>query len=91
MAEMAIKLDQPFDLTGKKIWIAGHRGLVGSSVVRRLAAEHCEILTATHDDLDLTRQSDVEDWLNDARPDAIILSAATVGGILANQTRPAEF
>lgn len=80
-----------YDLKGKRIWVAGHRGMVGSAVVRRLASEDCEILTVGRDALDLTRQSDVETWMAEARPDAIILAAATVGGILANDTRPVDF
>ncbi len=81
----------PYSLSGKRIWVAGHRGMVGSAIVRRLAAENCAILTATRDVLDLTRQQDVESWMNETKPQAIFLAAATVGGILANDTRPTEF
>ncbi len=80
-----------YDLRGKRVWVAGHRGLVGSATVRGLASEDCEILTATRGELDLRRQADVEDWFAQNRPDAIILAAGTVGGIHANSTRPAEF
>jgi GDP-L-fucose synthase len=80
-----------FDLTGQRIWVAGHRGMVGSAVVRRLASEPCTVLTADRAALDLTRQAAVEAWIADNRPDAIVLAAAKVGGILANDTRPAEF
>jgi GDP-L-fucose synthase len=80
-----------FDLRGKRVWVAGHRGMVGAALVRRLAGEGCEILTASRAELDLRRQSDVETWLSGARPQAIFLAAATVGGILANDTRPAQF
>ncbi len=80
-----------FSLAGKKIWVAGHKGMAGSAIVRRLAGEDCEILMADRADLDLHRQTDVEDWLADKRPDAIFLAAATVGGIMANATRPADF
>jgi len=80
-----------FSLKGKKIWVAGHRGMAGSAIVRRLAAEDCEILTARRDELDLRRQDRVEKWMADRRPQAVFLAAATVGGILANDTRPAEF
>jgi len=80
-----------YDITGKKIWVAGHRGMVGSAVVRRLESEDCTILTVGRERLDLVRQADVEDWLAEYQPDAIVLSAATVGGIHANSTRPAEF
>jgi len=83
--------DRPYRLDGKKIWVAGHRGMVGSAMVRRLEAEDCEILAAPRKELDLRRQADVEAWMARHRPDAIILAAATVGGILANDTRPGEF
>ena len=80
-----------FDLQGRRIWVAGHRGMVGSAVVRRLAQEHCTVVTVDRATLDLRRQTDVEDWLAETRPDAVIVAAATVGGIHANSTRPAEF
>jgi GDP-L-fucose synthase len=80
-----------FDVSGKRIWVAGHRGMVGGAMVRRLGRERCEILTASRHELDLTRQVDVERWLQSARPDAVILCAARVGGIHANSTFPAEF
>lgn len=65
--------------------------MVGSALVRRLAHENCEILTIGRDALDLRRQRDVENYLTDTRPDAVILAAARVGGILANDTAPADF
>ncbi len=80
-----------YELSGKRIWVAGHRGMVGSAVVRRLETEPCTILTATRAELDLTRQAEVERFVRDARPDAIVLAAAKVGGILANDTYPADF
>lgn len=80
-----------YDLNNKRVWVAGHRGMVGSAVVRRLAGEGCEVITAGRDVVDLKRQSEVEAFLADARPDAIVMAAAKVGGILANDTRPAEF
>ena len=80
-----------YDLKGKRIYVAGHRGMAGSAIVRRLANEHCEILTATRQDVDLRRQAEVEAWIAAKRPDAIFIAAATVGGIMANSTRPAEF
>src|SRR6266404_1761905 len=80
-----------FNLTGRRVFVAGHRGMVGSALVRRLAREECEILTASRAELDLERQADVEAWLADKRPSAIFLAAAKVGGIVANDTRPAEF
>ncbi|MEQ8667413.1 MAG: GDP-L-fucose synthase [Rhodospirillales bacterium] len=81
----------PYSLTGKRIWVAGHRGMVGSAIVRRLCAIDCEIVTAGRETLDLTRQADVEAWMANARPDAVFLAAAKVGGIHANNSRPAEF
>lgn len=84
--------DSPiFPLKGKRVWVAGHRGMAGSAVVRRLAREGCEILTAGREQADLRRQSEVEDWMAEAKPDVVFMAAATVGGIHANDTRPAEF
>lgn len=81
-----------FPLSGRRVWVAGHSGLAGSAVVRRLAARgDVEVLTVGHDALDLTRQTAVEDWLAATRPDVVILAAAKVGGILANATMPALF
>jgi GDP-L-fucose synthase len=65
--------------------------MVGSALVRRLAGEDCEILTVGRDSVDLTRQGETERWISEARPDAIFLAAAKVGGILANDTYPADF
>ncbi len=80
-----------YDLTGKRVFVAGHRGMVGAAVVRRLASEQCEVITAGRETLDLTRQTQVEDWMAETRPDAIVLAAAKVGGILANDARPVDF
>jgi GDP-L-fucose synthase len=80
-----------FALAGKRVWVAGHRGMVGSALVRRLRREDCEVLTVDREALDLTRQGDVDRWVQTARPDAIFLAAARVGGIVANSTRPADF
>ncbi|MFZ1426013.1 MAG: GDP-L-fucose synthase [Geminicoccaceae bacterium] len=71
--------------------MAGHRGMVGSALVRRLGAEPVELLTATRAELDLARRADVEAWLQARRPDVVIVAAARVGGILANATHPVEF
>jgi GDP-L-fucose synthase len=79
------------DLSNKKIWVAGHRGMVGSALVRRLHSENCTVVTATRQELDLKRQDEVERFVQTNRPDAIILAAAKVGGILANDTLPADF
>ncbi len=80
-----------YDLSGKRIWVAGHRGMVGGAVVRRLDGEDCEVITAGRDVVDLTQQAQVRDWMAETRPDAIIMAAAKVGGILANDTRPVDF
>jgi GDP-L-fucose synthase len=80
-----------FELAGKRIWVAGHRGMAGSAIVRRLGREGCEIVTVTRAQLDLLRQPDVHAWVASKKIDAVFLAAATVGGILANATRPAEF
>lgn len=80
-----------YPLAGKRVWVAGHRGMVGSAICRRLANEGCEVLTVGRATVDLRRQSEVEDWMAEARPDAVFLAAARVGGILANDTYPAEF
>ena len=80
-----------YALDGKRVWVAGHRGMVGSAIVRRLASEGCQVLTVGRDRVDLRRQTEVEDWMAEARPQAIFLAAATVGGIYANDTRPADF
>lgn len=82
--------DGAYRLAGKRVWVAGHRGMVGSALVRRLASEDCEIIVAERS-VDLRRQADVEGWMAEARPQAVFLAAARVGGILANDTRPAEF
>jgi GDP-L-fucose synthase len=80
-----------YDLSNKKIWVAGHRGMVGSALVRRLHSENCTVITATRQELDLKRQDEVERFVQTNRPDAIILAAAKVGGILANDAFPADF
>ena len=84
-------MDTIFPLLGKRVWVAGHRGMVGSAIVRRLASEGCEVLTAERGAVDLMRQDEVDRWLKGARPDAIFLAAARVGGIHANDSRPADF
>ena len=81
----------PYELSGKRVWVAGHRGMVGAALVRRLAAEGCELLLAGRETLDLTRQDAVERWMAEARPQAVLVAAAKVGGILANDACPAEF
>lgn len=80
-----------YSLQGKRIWVAGHRGMVGSALVRRLAREDCEVIVTPRGDVDLVRQADVEAWMAEARPQAIFLAAAKVGGIRANDAYPADF
>jgi GDP-L-fucose synthase len=79
-----------YSLAGKRIWVAGHRGMVGSAIVRRLAEENCIVLTAARSELDLLDQAAVAGWIVKNRPQAIFLAAAKVGGILANTSFPAE-
>ena len=78
-------------LEGRRVWVAGHRGMVGSAICRRLARENCTLLTAGRDRVDLRRQEAVEAWMAEQRPELVFVAAATVGGIVANDTRPAEF
>jgi GDP-L-fucose synthase len=74
-----------------RVWVAGHKGMVGSAIVRRLAADGQEVLTVDRAHIDLRDQAAVSDWVKRERPEAIVLAAARVGGILANDTYPAEF
>ncbi|UYN97849.1 MAG: GDP-L-fucose synthase [Enhydrobacter sp.] len=78
-------------MRNKRVWVAGHRGLVGSALVRRLQGEGCEIVVAPRESVDLRRPDQVERWMAEARPQAVFVAAAKVGGIHANDTRPAEF
>jgi GDP-L-fucose synthase len=80
-----------YTLTGKRIFVAGHRGMVGSALVRRLERENCTILTVSRDQVDLCNQAAVNGWLAHEKPDAVILAAAKVGGILANSAYPVDF
>ncbi|MEZ2332675.1 GDP-L-fucose synthase family protein [Mesorhizobium sp. RCC_202] len=84
-------MDKIFDLKGKRVFVAGHRGMVGSALVRRLASEDCEILTVPRSELDLLDQAGVRRWMADRRPDAVVMAAAKVGGILANDSLPVDF
>ncbi|WP_303048862.1 GDP-L-fucose synthase [Phaeobacter sp. HF9A] len=83
--------DLAFDLRGKRIFVAGHRGMVGGAVVRRLAREDCEVLTASRAELDMVDQAAVRAWMQEMRPDAIIMAAGKVGGIKANSEYPVDF
>ena len=78
-------------LKNKRVFVAGHNGMVGSALVRRLAKEECTILTADRTELDLKRQEPVEQWFKENKPDYVFLAAARVGGILANSQYPVDF
>ena len=80
-----------FPLVGKRVYVAGHSGMVGAAIARRLASEGCEVMTANHATLDLTCQEQTHRWLCEMKPDAVFLSAARVGGIHANATFPVDF
>jgi GDP-L-fucose synthase len=86
-----IERHREFSLRGRRVFVAGHGGMVGSALVRRLARESCEVVTASRREVDLRRQANTEEWLAAARPEVAVVAAATVGGILANDTRPGEF
>ena len=83
--------DTLYDLTGKRVFVCGHAGMVGSALVRRLGSENCTIQTATRRELDLKDQAAVFRWMDENRPQAVFLAAAKVGGILANASYPADF
>jgi GDP-L-fucose synthase len=84
-------LPAPFDLTGKRIFVAGHNGMAGSAIVRRLRQEACEVLVVERRDVDLTRQEPTENYFRSMKPDVVVMAAGRVGGILANSTYPVEF
>src|SRR5271168_1740506 len=81
----------PFELKGKRVFVAGHRGIVGSALVRRLASEGVELLTVPRSEVDLRNQAAVFDWFAKNRPQAVFFAAAKVGGIVANNALRAEF
>jgi GDP-L-fucose synthase len=80
-----------YRLSGKRVWVAGHSGMVGSALMRRLQREDCQLLTAAREELDLTRQADVETWMRKWRPETVFIAAARVGGIMANDALPVPF
>lgn len=80
-----------YRLAGKRVYVAGHGGMVGSAIVRRLAVEDCEVITANRAELDLRDQAAVRAWISDRKPQAIFIAAAKVGGIAANDSAPADF
>ncbi len=81
----------PFDLKGKRVFVAGHRGMGGSALARRLVREDVEILTVSRSELDLLDQAAVNRWFSAMRPQVVLHAAAKVGGIVANNTLRAEF
>src|SRR5258706_8406182 len=81
----------PFELKGERVFVAGHRGMVGSALVRRLAQEKVELLTARRSEVDLRDQAAVSNWFGSERPQVVFLAAAKVGGIVANNTLRAQF
>lgn len=83
--------DRHFRIEGRRVWVAGHRGMVGSAIVRRLRNENCELLAVGRESVDLRRQAEVEDWMAAEKPEAVFMAAAKVGGILANDSQPADF
>ena len=80
-----------YNLSSKKVWVAGHRGMVGSAVCRQLENEDCNIIKVGRDEVNLVNQAEVNDWMNAVKPDAIVLAAAKVGGIQANNNFPVDF
>ncbi|AEV39853.1 nucleotide di-P-sugar epimerase or dehydratase (plasmid) [Pseudovibrio sp. FO-BEG1] len=80
-----------FDLVGKTVFVTGHKGMVGGALMRRLEREDCSLLTADRKQVDLTAQSETLMFLQDTKPDAVIVAAAKVGGIWANNEYPADF
>lgn len=88
---MAEASSTAFPLAGKRVWIAGHRGMVGSALTRRLRSENCTLIKVARNEVDLREQAAVRAWMTRERPEVVFIAAATVGGILANDTRPAEF
>jgi len=80
-----------YNLSSKKVWVAGHRGMVGSAVCRQLENEDCNVIKVGRDEVNLVNQAEVIDWMNAVKPDAIVLAAAKVGGIQANNNFPVDF
>ena len=80
-----------YTLAGKRVWVAGHRGMVGSALVRQLEKENCTVLTVARNALDLRDAGAVKTWMKAHAPQAVVLAAAKVGGIVANDSWPADF
>ena len=86
-----MKKKYKFSLSNRKVWVAGHTGMVGSAIVRRLRKEKCKILTIDQSYLDLTNQTKTENWIKKNKPEVVFIVAARVGGILANSNNQSEF
>jgi GDP-L-fucose synthase len=80
-----------FDFAGKRVYVAGHTGMVGAAIVRRLKSEPCTVVTANHATLDLTHRGETEQWIRTTSPDAVIVAAGRVGGIASNSAFPVDF
>ena len=80
-----------FELKNKRVWVAGHNGMVGKALLKRLKYEECILLTVDKKNLNLTNQDDTSNWISSNKPDVIIISAAKVGGIISNIQKPADF
>lgn len=78
-------------IDGKRVWVAGHNGMVGSAIMRRLAREDCELLSVDRRQCDLTDPAQVSEWMREHRPEVVVVAAAKVGGILANDSYPVDF
>ena len=91
MSDLATAPAKLFELAGKRVFVAGHRGMVGSAIIRRLAHSSCAVLTVNRDQVDLLKQDAVERLLTHLRPQVVIVAAAKVGGIHANNSFPADF
>jgi GDP-L-fucose synthase len=91
MTSMSNPATPLFDLKGRRVYVAGHRGMVGSAIVRRLRSEQCTILIEDRQTLDLTRQAETESWLERTKPDVVVVAAARVGGIAYNNAYPVDF
>ena len=84
-------MNKIYSLKGKKIWVSGHTGMVGSALIKKLESIKYDVLTIERKKLDLRIQSDVDSWINKNSPDIIFHVAAKVGGILENSNKPADF
>ena len=82
---------EPFSLEGRKVFVAGHTGMAGAAIVRRLARDGCEVLIAAREVADLRRQEETERLLDRLRPDVVVIAAARVGGVKANNDFPVDF